>query len=56
MMYKIRTYNQIAVRGLERFPRQRYELGTEIADPDSKLLRSNKLTEDDVQDRLRAIA
>ena len=56
MMYKIRTYNQIAVRGLERFPRQRYELGTEIADPDAILLRSHKLSEDDVHDRLRAIA
>ena len=55
-MYKIRTYNQIAVRGLERFARQRYELGTEIADPDAILLRSHKLGEDDVHDRLRAIA
>ena len=55
-MYKIRTYNQIAVRGLERFPRQRYELGSEIADPDAILLRSHKLREDAVHDRLRAIA
>ena len=55
-MHKIRTYNQIAVRGLERFPRQRYELGTEIAEPDAILLRSHKLREDDVHDRLRAIA
>ena len=55
-MHKIRTYNQIAVRGLERFPRQRYELGTEIADPDAILLRSHKLGQDDVHDRLRAIA
>ncbi len=55
-MYKIRTYNQIAVRGLERFPRQRYELGAELTDPDALLLRSHKLREDDVQGCLRAIA
>ena len=31
-MYKVRTFNQIALRGLERFPRERFEVGSEIAD------------------------
>ena len=42
-MYKVRTYNQIAVSGLDRFPRQSYEVGSDIAHPDAFLLRSQKL-------------
>ena len=42
-MYKVRTYNQISVKGLERFPRQSYEVGSDIGHPDAFLLRSQKL-------------
>lgn len=42
-MFKVRTYNQISVKGLERFPRQSYEVGSDIAHPDAFLLRSQKL-------------
>ena len=42
-MYKVRTYNQISVKGLERFPRQAYEVGSDIGHPDAFLLRSQKL-------------
>ncbi|MEE4382377.1 MAG: phosphoglycerate dehydrogenase [Pseudomonadales bacterium] len=55
-MYKIRTHNQIAVEGLERFPRDRFEVGTEIGDPDAILVRSHRLGEQDVTPRLRAVA
>ena len=55
-MHKIRTYNQIAVRGLERFSRERYEVGAEIADPDGILLRSHKLAAGAVRGRLCAVA
>jgi D-3-phosphoglycerate dehydrogenase / 2-oxoglutarate reductase len=55
-MYKIRTFNQIAVRGLERFPRDRFELSGEFADPDAILLRSHRLIPDDITPRLRAVA
>lgn len=55
-MHKIRTYNQIAVRGLERFSRERYEVGAEIADPDGILLRSHKLAADVLHGRLCAVA
>ena len=55
-MHKIRTYNQIAVRGLERFSRERYEVGGEIADPDGILLRSHRLAADALHGRLRAVA
>ena len=43
-MFKVRTHNQIALEGLERFPRDRFEVGTELADPEGILLRSHVLT------------
>ena len=55
-MHRIRTYNQIAARGLERFSRERYEVGGEIADPDGILLRSHKLAADVLHGRLCAVA
>ena len=39
-MYKILTLNNIAVEGLRRLPRERYEVASEIAHPDAILLRS----------------
>jgi len=55
-MYKIKTFNNIAVRGLERFSRERYEVSSEIADPHAILLRSHKLGTDDLSPSLRAVA
>ena len=55
-MYKVRTYNQIALKGLERFPRQSYEVGSDIAHPDAYLLRSQKLHELPVPETLLAVA
>ena len=42
-MYKILTLNNIAVAGLERLPRDRYEVASEITHPDAILLRSYKM-------------
>ena len=42
-MFKIKTLNSIAVTGLNRFPRDRYEVASEIASPDAILLRSFKM-------------
>lgn len=39
-MYKILTYNNISASGLERFPRERYEVASEIQHPDAVMLRS----------------
>ena len=39
-MFKILTLNNISVRGLERLPRDRYEVASEIGHPDAILLRS----------------
>lgn len=55
-MYKVRTFNQIALRGLERFPRERFEVGSEIADPHAILLRSHKLGPEHISPSLRAVA
>ena len=55
-MYKIKTYNAIALKGLERFGRQSYEVGSDIGHPDAFLLRSQKLHDLAVPDSLLAVA
>jgi len=55
-MYRIRTYNQISASGLSRFPRDRYEIGPEIDNPDAFILRSHKLHGQAVPDSLLAVA
>ncbi|MBT6277976.1 MAG: phosphoglycerate dehydrogenase [Chromatiales bacterium] len=44
-MYKIKTLNSISVAGLERFPRERYEVASEIGSPDAILVRSANMHE-----------
>jgi len=55
-MFKIRTFNAISVKGLERFPRQSYEVGSEIGKSDAMLLRSHKLQADEIGESVTAIA
>ena len=55
-MFKVRTYNQISVKGLEQFPRQQYEVGSDIGHPDAYLLRSQKLQGMEVPQSLLAVA
>jgi D-3-phosphoglycerate dehydrogenase len=40
MRYKILTLNNISARGLERLPRERYEVSSDVAQPDAILVRS----------------
>ncbi|WP_460035360.1 phosphoglycerate dehydrogenase [Methylothermus subterraneus] len=54
-MFKIRTYNNIAVSGLERFPREKYEVASEIQHPDAILLRSHNLHSEALPDTVKAI-
>ena len=42
-MFKILTLNNISVSGLERLPRDRYEVASEISHPDAILVRSFKM-------------
>lgn len=55
-MYNIRTYNAIARAGLDRFNADEYNVSAEIESPDAMLLRSHKLTADDLNDGLYAVA
>lgn len=55
-MFRIKTYNAISVKGLDRFPRERYEVGSSIESPDAVLLRSHKLQGEPVPDSLLAAA
>jgi D-3-phosphoglycerate dehydrogenase len=55
-MHRIKTYNTISPRGLDRFERDRYEVGQDIAHPDALLLRSHKLQADEIPASVTAIA
>jgi len=55
-MFRIKTYNQIAEIGLRRFPRDRYEVGPAVENPQAFILRSQKLHGEPVPDSLLAVA
>ena len=55
-MFRIKTYNQIATIGLNRFPRDRYQVGPDVSNPDAFVLRSHKLHGEPVPDSLLAVA
>ena len=55
-MYRVRTYNQIAPRGLQRFPNEGFEVGPDLPDAQAILLRSHKLTAAEVGPSVRAVA
>ncbi len=55
-MRKIKTYNQIALKGLEIFQRDKYEVASEINNPDGIILRSQKLHDEPLPESLLAIA
>ncbi|WP_295384848.1 3-phosphoglycerate dehydrogenase family protein [uncultured Thiodictyon sp.] len=54
-MFKIQTLNNISVAGLDRLPRDRYEVASEIAHPDAILVRSAKMHELVIPDSVQAI-
>ncbi len=54
-MYKILTLNNISVKGLERLPRDHYEVASEIVHPDAVLLRSFKMHDWEIPNTLKAI-
>ena len=55
-MFKVRTYNRIALRGLDRFDRRGFEVGGDIGHPDAFLIRSQALHEVAFPETLLAIA
>ena len=54
-MYKVLTLNNIAVEGLRHFPREHYEVASEIAHPDAVILRSHNMHDMDIPDTVVAI-
>lgn len=54
-MFKVLTLNNIAVEGLRRLPRERYEVASEIAHPDAILLRSHNMHDMEIPQTVAAI-
>ncbi|HCM26922.1 MAG: 3-phosphoglycerate dehydrogenase [Treponema sp. GWB1_62_6] len=55
-MYRIRTMNKISPEGLELFPRDKYEVASDLPNPDAILVRSAELHEMEIPETLKAIA
>ena len=55
-MYKIQTLNKIAPEGLALFPRDSYEIASEILNPDAVLVRSADMTAIEIPATVKAIA
>lgn len=54
-MYKVLTLNNISTLGLERLPRDSYEVASDISKPDAILLRSFKMHDMDIPASLLAV-
>jgi D-3-phosphoglycerate dehydrogenase / 2-oxoglutarate reductase len=54
-MYKIQTLNNISVVGLEKLPRDKYEIASEMSNPDAILLRSYKMHDMEIPASVQAI-
>ncbi len=55
-MYRIKTYNAISPKGLNRFGHDKYEISSECSAPDAYLLRSHKLHGETIPEGLKAVA
>ena len=54
--FRILTLNNISTRGLERLPRDRYEIASDIGRPDAVLLRSADMHKMELPESVRAVA
>ena len=55
-MFKIQTLNKISPKGLDLFPRDKYEVASEFSSPDAIVLRSFKMHDMELPESLKAIA
>jgi len=55
MIFKILTLNNIAVAGLSRLPRERYEVASDMTGPDAILVRSHKMHDMEIPDSVLAV-
>lgn len=54
-MVKIQTLNNISPIGLDKLPREGYEVASEVTNPDAILVRSAKMHDMDIGDNLKAV-
>ena len=55
-MLKIQTFNQISDKGLARFPKQDYLISPDVENADALLVRSQKLSAENINPNLKAVA
>lgn len=55
-MFRVLTLNQISIKGLDKLPRENYEIASEFSSPDAILLRSHKLQAEDISSSVLGIA
>ncbi len=55
-MYKLRTFNALSSKGLDRFPRDIYEVGPDVSPADALMLRSHKLHDQNIDESVLAVA
>lgn len=55
-MYTIMTLNKISTKGLEHFPRDSYEVASEITNPDAVIVRSFIMHEMELPESVKAVA
>ena len=55
MRYRILTLNNISARGLERLPRDRYEVAPDLERPDAILVRSGDMHKTPIPDTVLAV-
>ncbi|MGQ0428687.1 MAG: phosphoglycerate dehydrogenase [Gammaproteobacteria bacterium] len=56
MRFKVLTLNHISVKGLDRLPRDRYEIASEIGHPDAILVRSADMHAIEIPASVKAVA
>ncbi len=55
-MYKVRTFNSLAAKGLDRFPSTRYQVGPDLSSANALMLRSQKLHDQSIDKSVIAVA
>lgn len=55
MRFRVLTLNSISIKGLERLPRDRYEIASEIGQPDAILVRSADMHSLEIPSSVRAV-
>lgn len=54
-MFKIQTLNNISTVGLDKYPRDKYEVASDITQPDAIMLRSYKMHDMEIPETVKAI-